>query len=70
MVKDIKQDDRLRIIINSVAKMAKELKIKVVAEYISDEKVFEIVKNKNVDYFQGYYIGKPNKRLINENSCS
>jgi EAL domain-containing protein (putative c-di-GMP-specific phosphodiesterase class I) len=33
--------------------------IKIVAEYVENEEIFNSMKELGVDYFQGYYIGKP-----------
>ena len=43
---------------------SKQQKIKVVAEFVSDLKILRYVKNIEIDYSQGYYIGKPTN--INE----
>jgi EAL domain-containing protein (putative c-di-GMP-specific phosphodiesterase class I) len=37
--------------------------MKVIAEFVSDEEIFNEIKNMDVDYAQGYFIGKPNKNL-------
>ena len=39
--------------------MAKELNATTVAEYIHSKEVFDIVKNMNVDFLQGFYLTEP-----------
>ena len=38
---------------------SKQQNIKVVAEFVSDLKTLRYVKNIEIDYSQGYHIGKP-----------
>lgn len=45
--------------------MIKSLKLKVVAEGIEERDQFEFLKKIGVSYGQGYYFGKPQKRLKN-----
>lgn len=39
--------------------MAKELNAKTVAEYVHSKEVFDIVKNMNIDFLQGFYLSEP-----------
>ena len=45
--------------IYSIVSFSKQQNIKVVAEFVSDLKILRYVKNVEIDYSQGYYIGKP-----------
>lgn len=47
-------------IVNSVVIFAKQLNIKTIAEFVSNETLYDLVKSLGVDYAQGYYIGRPN----------
>jgi EAL domain-containing protein (putative c-di-GMP-specific phosphodiesterase class I) len=38
---------------------AHNLDIKIIAEGIEEEKDLQILKNMQLDYYQGYFIGKP-----------
>lgn len=51
-------------IIKAIVELAKTLKIKCVAEFVSSKEIFETIKLLGVDYAQGYYFGKPEKLLI------
>ena len=46
-------------LIKSIVLFSKQQNIKVVAEFVSDLKILRYVKNIEIDYSQGYYIGKP-----------
>ncbi|QKF78728.1 EAL domain-containing protein [Arcobacter defluvii] len=46
------------ILIESIITFCKKCDIKVVAEFVEDEKTFNILKNLGVDYFQGYYFSE------------
>ncbi|ACZ11924.1 two-component system response regulator [Sulfurospirillum deleyianum] len=46
-------------IVHSITKMAHNMNIKVVAEFVSTQAEFEMVKHLGVDYAQGYFIGMP-----------
>ncbi len=39
--------------------MAKGLGIKTIAEYVEDVETIDILLDLDIDYAQGYYIGKP-----------
>ncbi len=58
-------DSRMdRAFVISVIALAETLGIKTVAEFVENEKIFSAVKSIGVNYAQGYYIGKPDTRLI------
>ncbi|WP_321468161.1 EAL domain-containing protein [Halarcobacter sp.] len=48
-------------LLKSIVQFCKEQDIKVVAEFVSDLKIQRYVKSLDIDYSQGYYIGKPEK---------
>ncbi|SFV71404.1 hypothetical protein MNB_SV-13-745 [hydrothermal vent metagenome] len=39
--------------------MAKELDCEVIAEFVSEEKIFMLLKDIGIQYVQGHYLGKP-----------
>ncbi len=59
LVKNIDTDKNSRKIVQGIVHLAKNLGIKTIAEFVSSEKIFEIVYELGVDEFQGYYFGKP-----------
>ena len=58
LIRKINEDIYLNLI-KSIVLFSKQQNIKVVAEFVSDLKTLRYVKNIQIDYSQGYYIGKP-----------
>jgi len=44
--------------VETIVDFAKKANIKTVAEYVENEKIFDILCDLGVDYSQGYYFGK------------
>ena len=61
LIKDIKNDIFARNIVETIAAFAKKQNIKIIAEYVEDEKTFDILNEIGIDYSQGYFFGKPEK---------
>lgn len=58
-VRNIASDDVDYALVKSITEMGHFLNKKIIAEYVSDEAIMEVVKDIGVDYIQGYYLGKP-----------
>ena len=58
-VKDIVNDPADQAMVRSINHIAHSLNKKTIAEYVENEDIMKILKEIGVDYFQGYYIGKP-----------
>jgi diguanylate cyclase (GGDEF)-like protein len=63
-IRGLKLSSRNRTITRAIVNLAKTLGIKTVAEYVEDEEIYEIIKECGIDYAQGYYIGKPESKLL------
>jgi len=61
LIKEIDKDENSKIIVQTINDFAHLLGIKTVAEYVHSESVFEEVKKLGIDYFQGFYLGEPQK---------
>ena len=59
IIKNIETSTFSLSVVNAVLLFAKDQKIEVVAEFVSNEQIFIKLKELGVDYFQGYYFGKP-----------
>ena len=57
LIKKIDEDIYYNLV-KSIVLFCKEQNIKVVAEFVSDLKILRYVKSLDIDYSQGYYIGK------------
>ena len=58
-VRNIDNNDLSHSIINAITDIGHELGLEIVAEYVEDETIREKLKNCNIDYIQGYAVGKP-----------
>lgn len=58
-VKNIADDDVDYALVKSITEMGHFLNKKIIAEYVSDQEIMEVVRDIGVDYVQGYYLGKP-----------
>lgn len=58
-VRDCDTDLEKQKIIDAIVQLTKRLGIKSVAEFVSNESIFETIKRLGVDYAQGYLFGKP-----------
>lgn len=58
LIKKINEDIYLNLV-KSIVLFCKQQEIKIVAEFVSDLKILRYVKAIEIDYSQGYYIGKP-----------
>ncbi len=59
LIKHIDTDAKSYEFVKSIVQLAKALKIKTLAEFVSSEEIFEITYALGIDYFQGYYFGTP-----------
>lgn len=59
LIKDIEDNPFSLSVVKTIVAFAKEQKIKTIAEFVENERIFNILKDLDVDYSQGYYFGKP-----------
>ncbi|WP_051904340.1 EAL domain-containing protein [Hippea jasoniae] len=59
LIKDITTNKNNLHIVEAIRDFAKKQGYKTVAEYVSNEEIFRIVKELGIDYSQGYYISEP-----------
>ena len=52
-------DKNTKIIVKTINNFAKEMNITTVAEFVSDERIFEVVKELEIDCSQGFYLSEP-----------
>ncbi len=63
IIKNVVIDKKSEILANSINNFSHSLDIKTVAEFVSDENILRKVKEMNIDFTQGYFIGEPCKEL-------
>ncbi|SNZ08166.1 diguanylate cyclase (GGDEF) domain-containing protein [Persephonella hydrogeniphila] len=59
IIRDIDKNRESFFIVESIVKIAKTLSLKTVAEFIENKRILEIIRNLQIDYAQGFYLGKP-----------
>ena len=64
---NLTKDEKDLAFVKSIVALAKELKVNTVAEFVEDEDILKFLKEIEVDYAQGFYIGRPNPELIVKN---
>jgi len=59
LVKNIDTNSLSLHLVETITTFAKKQNIKTIAEFVENEKIFNILNKLGVDYSQGYYFGKP-----------
>jgi len=59
LIRDIQTDKYSISIVETIIAFAKKQNLKILAEYVENEEIFNILEKLGVDYSQGYYFGKP-----------
>ncbi|MFY9141878.1 putative bifunctional diguanylate cyclase/phosphodiesterase [Sulfuricurvum sp.] len=59
LIREIADNPRHQIIVETIIDFAKKMGAKTIAEFVSDERIFNAIKTYGIDYSQGYYTGKP-----------
>jgi len=61
LIKNIETNTYSLSVVKTIVAFAKEQHIKIIAEYVENENIYNILYSLGVDYSQGYYFGKPVK---------
>ncbi len=59
LIAQLNESVRSKTIVEAIIHFAKELDIKIIAEYVADEGLQQQVASMGIDYSQGYFWGKP-----------
>jgi diguanylate cyclase (GGDEF)-like protein/PAS domain S-box-containing protein len=59
LIKNIEGNKKHQIIVETIVDFAKKIGSKTIAEFVCNENIFSIIKDIDVDFSQGFYIGKP-----------
>lgn len=62
---NIKKDKKDKAFVRSIINLAHELEIKTIAEFVENDDVLAELKDLEIDYCQGFFIGKPSENLTN-----
>jgi EAL domain-containing protein (putative c-di-GMP-specific phosphodiesterase class I) len=66
LIENIEHSSTSRKTVEAIKIFADKIGAKTVAEYVKNEEIYLIIKEIDIDYAQGYYIGKPEPLLICE----
>jgi PAS domain S-box-containing protein/diguanylate cyclase (GGDEF)-like protein len=59
LIVGITNNERHRIIVDTIVDFARKIGAKTIAEFVSDEAIYNAVIEHKIDYSQGYFTGKP-----------
>lgn len=59
IIKLLPEDENAKIVMGTIVNFAKKMNYAIVAEFVSNEEILNEVKRYDVDYVQGFYLGKP-----------
>ncbi len=59
LIKSIDKSENQKIIVKTIDEFAKKFGFKTVAEFVSSEEIYEVIKDIGVDFSQGYYFDAP-----------
>ncbi|RXJ68925.1 hypothetical protein CRV08_05680 [Halarcobacter ebronensis] len=63
LIKNIETDNFSRNLVETIVTFAKKQGLETIAEYVENEKIYNILTELGVDYSQGFYFGKPIKLM-------
>nr|WP_294875798.1 MULTISPECIES: EAL domain-containing protein [unclassified Sulfurospirillum] len=57
-------DDKISfLLVKNIVAFAKEAQIKVIAEYVSDASIYEMIQTLGIEYAQGHFFSKPSPTI-------
>lgn len=59
LIQGITDNPRHHIVVETIVNFAHKIGAKTIAEFVSSEAIYNVVKELGIDYSQGYYSGKP-----------
>jgi diguanylate cyclase (GGDEF)-like protein len=59
LVKNIANDDKSFRLLKTIVNMAKEFDLSVIAEFVENKEIVELLETLDIDYYQGYYFSAP-----------
>jgi len=63
IIKNIHKDKSAETVTKTIVAFAKDLGIETIAEFVSEEEIYDKIKGLNVDYSQGYYFSEPKENI-------
>lgn len=63
IIKNVHKDKSAEAVTKTIVTFAKELGIETIAEFVSEEEIYNKIKELKVDYSQGYYFSEPKENI-------
>jgi len=64
LIENMYTDQHAVVIVSNIVKIIKELNLEVVAENVSSKEIAELLTIHEIDYLQGFYIGKAKEDIL------
>ena len=64
LIKNIANDEKSLLLIQSIIFLCDKLDIKTIAEYVENKEIHDLLTKLGIDFSQGYYIAKPSANLV------
>ena len=64
LTESILTSSKSKVLIESITTVARKLNAKVIVEFVSSKEIYDVISKMDIDYVQGYYIGKPSESLM------
>ena len=61
---NINKDKKDKAFVRSMVTLAHEMGVKTVAEFVEDQEIVDELKTLDLDFYQGYFIGKPSQDFV------
>jgi len=66
IIQEILSENAANSVAETIVTFANKMNILVVAEYVSDESIFNKIRSMGIQYSQGYYVAKPSATILTE----
>ncbi|WP_373000444.1 EAL domain-containing protein [Sulfurimonas sp.] len=63
LIKEIDNDEKIYGVVETIVGFARKNDIKTIGEFVATESIYKKIKELDIDYGQGYFLGKPNPEL-------
>ncbi len=64
LIKHLDTDVNVQIVVETIVSFAKKLNLIIIAEFVHNQAVFEKVKSLDIERIQGFYLGEPEKEIL------
>lgn len=66
LIKNITSDENSLLFVKNIKSFSDEMNIKVIAEFVSDQLIQDLINEMGIQYSQGYLFGKPDSKIISD----